>query len=345
VQNIRPDAVEYRAVRNWHLQIWNLTGPPETWERQLYGREAAEPVFAIVSGIGRTTWAPIHRFCQRKHVPCLLPNVDLPPVQDEDFYSIYYSRGVFLDADLILTRLSGAVRWAAGSRLVQIFRSDDIGATAAAALSQAASKIGVSVVDHALAPLDAASGIGAAGGIARAHTQLMEALAGLRDADTLVLWLRPPDIAAIGDAPPPATIYVSGLLANLEFAPFPAGWRGPVRLTYPYDPPDLRRVRENFPHAWFRQRGIAVTSDRVQSNTYLACTIVADALDGMLDGFVPELLIERVEGMLSRRQSTGFFPRLSLATGQRFASKGGFVVKFEGVQGIRVKADGEWTVP
>ena len=65
----------------------------------------------------------------------------------------------------------------------------------------------------------------------------------------------------------------------------------------------------------------------------------------MLDSFVPDYLVERLEGMLGTRLSTGYFPRLTLASGQRFASKGGFIVRFEQHDLARVVADGEWLVP
>jgi len=134
-------------------------------------------------------------------------------------------------------------------------------------------------------------------------------------------------------------------MANLEDAPLPAAWRDSVYMTYPYDPPDRRRVRVNFPHAWFHQHGIAITADRVQSNTYLACSFVADTLDSLLDSYVPDFLMERLETMAGSELSTGYFPRLSLASGQRFASKGGYIVKFDARDRGRVVVDGDWLAP
>ncbi|MDB6085907.1 MAG: cytochrome c, partial [Gammaproteobacteria bacterium] len=118
-----------------------------------------------------------------------------------------------------------------------------------------------------------------------------------------------------------------------------------TRMTYPYDPPSLRRVRQNFSQAWFHKQGIPVTADRVQSNTYLSCMILGDALDEMLDAFVPDHLVERIETMLGTRLTTGYFPRLSLAPGQRFASKGGYLVDFDVHDSFRVAIDGEWLAP
>ncbi|HSB21297.1 MAG TPA: hypothetical protein VLD85_14915 [Anaeromyxobacteraceae bacterium] len=54
----------------------------------------------MVSVIGGRTWAPIHRFCERARVPCLFPDLDLPVVAEQDFYPVYFSRGVLLEAQL-----------------------------------------------------------------------------------------------------------------------------------------------------------------------------------------------------------------------------------------------------
>ncbi|MBS0396734.1 MAG: c-type cytochrome, partial [Proteobacteria bacterium] len=112
--------IMYRVTRRWRLHVWELTGPPDGWARQLDQRLAAEPVFAVISGLGRAEWRPVHQFCERNAVPCVLPNIDLPVVDEHDFYPVYYDRGVLLEADLIASRLEGAAE-ARPARLVEVF--------------------------------------------------------------------------------------------------------------------------------------------------------------------------------------------------------------------------------
>ena len=250
---------------------------------------------------------------------------------EQDFYPVYFSRGVLLEAALVAQHLSANRE--RPRRVVQIFRKGDVGEQAASTLRTAAAASGLETVTRQLG-----------GGDAR-H-ELGDALAGLGAGDAIVLWLRAGDLAALPAPPTGASaVYASGIMGRLEEAPLPPAWRGVTRLTYPFDLPDVRKVRMNFPLGWFRVRNIPVVDERVQTDTYLACVILSETLGHMLDSFVRDYLVERIEVMLSHRLVNGYYPRLGLAPGQRFASKGGYLVRFAQPEGKRLVADGEWIVP
>lgn len=138
---------------------------------------------------------------------------------------------------------------------------------------------------------------------------------------------------------------MSGLLGGLEQAPLPASWRDHVQITYPVDLPDRRVVRLDYPMGWFRLRRIPVVAEQVQADTYLACGVLAETLSHMADTIQPDYLVERTQETVDHRILTGYYPRLTLATGQTLASKGSFLVKFSEPTGTKLMADGEWTVP
>jgi hypothetical protein len=167
------------------------------------------------------------------------------------------------------------------------------------------------------------------------------------NAPRLVLWLRPGDIAALGAAPPEAvTVYMSGLMGGLESAPLPASWRPRTHMAYPFDLPEKRGVRLDYPLGWFAFRHIPVVALQVQANTYLACSLLADVLNNhMADSIVRPYLIEQFQAVLERRIITGYYPRLTLAPNQRFASKGGYIVRFSAPEGSSLSADSQWIVP
>lgn len=323
----------YMANLRWELHVWQLTGPAATWRAQLDQHLHEEPVFAVLSGLGGSNWAPVHEFCEQNAVPCLFPNVEVPVVEEGGFYSLYFSKGVLLEAELIADRIAAQDK-GSGARVDQVYRRGDSGEPAAQALAAALKARGITVRDHALAPGTAGRG-------------LAGALRAAGDAQALVLWLRPADIAALGSPPARAHLYMSGLMGGLEDTPLPAGWRDRTFLAYPFDVPDRRGVRLDYPLGWFTFRHIPVVARQAQVDTYLACSVVSEVLhDKIADSYVRAYFIEQLQGELEHRLVTGYYPHLALSYHERFASKGGYIAHFApAASGSHLVADGDWTVP
>jgi hypothetical protein len=120
-------APQVRGYRGWELAIWTLAGPPESWRKQLDTRQAAAPAFALVSGLGGATWGPVHKFCEERRIPCVLPNVDAPP-RGRPAWSVYYSGGVELEAEVMAKEIP------ADARIAQVSRRGTVGAAGAGRL-------------------------------------------------------------------------------------------------------------------------------------------------------------------------------------------------------------------
>lgn len=323
----------YIANRRWQLHVWELTGPAATWRAQLEQDFAREPVMAVISGLGGSDWAPVHDFCEERRVPCLFPNVEAPLTDTGDFYTVYLSRGVLLEASLMGNELVAGSGAGSIRTVRQVYRHGDSGEAAAWALATALQARGITVFDQKLPP---------AGKPGETVAQALHS----GPADAWVLWLRPNDLATLGAPPPePARVFVSGLMGGLEQAPLPGAWRERARLTYPVDLPDKRVVRVDYPLGWFRLRHVALVDARVQADTYLACGILAETLKHMADIVSPEYLVEQLQETLEHRILTGYYPRLSLAPGQTVGSKGAYWVRFADATGPRIVADSGWIVP
>jgi len=324
----------FMVHRRWQLHVWELTGAESTWQRQLERRLAAEPVFAVISGLGGGSWAPVHTFCERAALPCLFPNVEAPPqAADQGFYSMYFSRGVLLEADLIGKQLLDAAGGSPAARVLQVYRAGDSGEAGAAALAASLRERGVAVSSRVLpanAPISAVT----------------EAVRRVASAGAMVLWLRGPDLAALPGTPPEGVgVYLSGLMAGMEHAPLPMAWRVRAHLAYPFDLPDRRRVRVDYALGWIHGRRIPLVAEQVQIDTYLALGLLSETLKHMADNFVRDYLVERMESGLEHRIITGYYPRLTLANHQRFASKGGYVVHLGEAKGTRLVVDQDWLAP
>jgi len=134
-------------------------------------------------------------------------------------------------------------------------------------------------------------------------------------------------------------------MGSLENAPLPASWRNATRITYPVDLPQRRAPRLVYPLTWFKTQRIPVVAEWFQVDTYLACQILSEAVGHVFGDLVPDYLIEQIENMVSLKLLDGFYPRLGLAPGQRFASKGGYLVRLAEVNGGPVVAETDWRVP
>jgi Cytochrome c len=319
--------------RHWQLHVWTLTGTPDSWTTQLDREFAAQPVFALLSGVGGRDWAPVHEFCERHGVPCFFPEVDVPVVTDQDFYSVYFSRGVLLEAQLIANSIAAAGTPTGLTAVHQIYRHGDSGEVAAEALAKELAATKFAVSSEAL-PTAATARV------------LRETVGRVSAGSILVLWLRSSDVAALaGSGPPTSRIYLSGLMSGGEYAPLPASWRAHTKLSYPFEVPQRRGVQLDYQLGWFALRHIPIVDMQAEADTFLACTLLTDAFKLMAQDVSAPYLIEQLHGLLEHRTLTGYYPRLALASGQRFASKGGYIVHFQAPQGTALVADTSWTVP
>ena len=324
----------FMSHRLWQLHVWELTGPASTWQAQLEQDMAKEPVLAVVSGLGGSNWAPVHEFCEKAAVPCLFPNTDVPVDDRRDFYPLYFSKGVLLEAELIAKAIPVSGEGVPPVTVQQIYRAGDSGEAAAPVLAAELKRRGIAVRSQVLAAGSQGHGVA-------------EALRGGSKADVLVLWLRPDDLSALGEpSSAPASVFVSGLMGGLERSPLPQSWRSRARLAYPFDLPEHRQLRLRYPLAWFSIRHIPVVDEQVQANTYLACGLLAETLSHMADSLVQPYLVELLQSSIEHRLiNTGYFPHMVLGSNQHFASKGGYIVHFAEPGGTRLVADSDWIVP
>jgi len=72
--------------------------------------------------------------------------------------------------------------------------------------------------------------------------------------------------------------------------------------------------------------------------------VVGDSISHLLDEYSRDYFIERLEHMVARSLVTSVYPRMSLGPGQRFASKGAYLVKYPLQKGL-VEPVSDWIVP
>jgi hypothetical protein len=321
---------------DWHLHIWELSGPAEDWPTQLDARYREQPVFALLSGAGGSEWTPVHRFCERNRIPCILPVVDVAPEGAPGFYSVYFSPGVPLEARILAHHLSTEATPGDGTApaIVQVF-SDTAGHRAAEALA---------------ATLEPDRGTPS---LRRFRpTAPSAALDAVDEGTVLVLWLRSPDIeqlaAAMPMGPGTGTVYLSSLLAPPESVVLPPAWKDRVTYASLFDDLGLQgEIAKLRLKNWLDHHGLPAGQDlRIQADAYAACYLLSRAI-GEIRGQefrrpkVPldrEHVLETIEtgvnkyadgtDLIDPDSHVAYYGRMSLGPRQRTAVRGGMLLRY-----------------
>jgi hypothetical protein len=113
-------------------------------------------------------------------------------------------------------------------------------------------------------------------------------------------------------------------------------------VTFPFTLPHVPVPHAYRARAWLRSRGVARAHDRLQLNTWFTLAVADHALVNLAGNFSRDFFVESVERETEGTPNPGVFPRLSLGPGQRFASKGSYIVK---VTTGGIEAAGGWIIP
>jgi hypothetical protein len=309
--------------------------------------------------------------------------VDLVPTgAAQSQFSLYFSAGIDLEADVIASKL-GTTR----GGIVQLVAADPVARRGAVALRSALAAGNTAAPNRVVKDVDASQGVAAVKAV----------LAGMGKQDSLVLWLRPADLKALASLnATAATVFVSATMAGGEPLELPTALRKHASLVQPLEVERLRNFNLERFNLWLKAMKIPAVDTRMQSEVYFATRSLVSTVHSMLNNLHTDYLIERAEAGLSvfeamqvqdeikdmmmgpmnkrplpltpptaaeqaamadtakaqsehldelrKRGGTTVYPRLSLAQGQRFASKGAYLAKLN-PQGSGTIGEPEWVVP
>jgi cytochrome c553 len=327
----------YQVYRKWKLHVWELTGDSSSWPAQLEKYYKAQPVLAMIGGLSTASWQPMHQFCEQFEVACLFPNTNSPVIADNNnFYTIYFSKGVTLDAETLAHQLLKAANNGNKQVVTQIFRENEHGAIAAQALREIFKKqTAIHLQDILISKSDTIS------------PAYWGDLFKKSPSGVVALWLGRKDLETLGQVQElPSTITAIYGSVNLAGEPLPLlsdAIKEKLLLIYPWELPDARTARLMRVKSWLKSKKIAFDDEQLQANTFFSVQVLGEIIMHLLDNFSSTYIMERLEGMLAALSSGSIYPHLSLGTGQRYASKGNYIVKIA-KDGQLTPVEG-WIVP
>jgi hypothetical protein len=334
------------STRQLILSIWTLKGRPDTWREQLEEYNRKEPVFALLGGITRDDWQPIHQFSEDNKIPCLLPQTNFPVISEKDWYTLYPSKGYFQEGETAARYISAMNTGSnENSKILQLVRtsregrdlSNGFDRTLRESGQQAATTIHVKTKERITPKL---------------LTQLLEK----EKPAAVILWDNS-DISHVLEllaASPnrPKSVFVSGRYLAHNFSIIPDKARDFTFITYPYSFAKTATPSSMGSNLMLEDDSkwrVSLTKQRnhtevqtAKNNSDTITQLLTMALMEMRGDYFRDNFFD-VLGMLPDQPSQAF-GRLSFGPGQRYASKGCYIVQLSGGSSPELVRKSSWVI-
>lgn len=305
------------SYRKLSLSVWELTGTSDTWKAQLEAHYRKKPVFAVLGGIVKGDFQTVHEFCNQNGIPCIMPVTDQPVVADDNWYVLYLSRGPAQEGASAARFLHMRKDLVGDAGLIaQVYRDKGKGPVIARAFRETLQEIGLQpprdIVVKAGDPLDAGL------------------LKGMGAGTIVALWLDADDLAHLRFADTktgPAMVLASGGMLGERLYVVPDAVRRSTYITYPSRLPKDRKKIHHVVTTWLKQGRLPASNLKVSADVYVLGTLLTDVFMHMKRNFYRDHFLDVIDMQRDHDYTVLNYPRLSFGPGQRYASKGCYLVQ------------------
>lgn len=324
-----------RDLRTLELSVWELKGAPETWEAQLAEYYRKEPVFAILSGISTRDWTPIHRFCEANKIPDLFPITNFPVISTEDWYTMYLSKGLTQEGETTARYLSNQKK-GEEETLIQVSRDDLAGRTLSKAFQETWVGLGNTAPETRI--LKEGETLSAAD---------LNTMSDKAKSLTLIVWLPGeafPDLMPLAKKQERVTVFASASQLGRTLYTLPEAVRPLLSVAYPYSLPKESIGFRSLADPTLPEEKLPSVQREPALKLYGVYQVLSAPLSQLRSFVHRDYLLELLESAPDLATRPVIYPRLSFGQGQRYASKGCYIVGISGGDKPQLLKRSEWII-
>ncbi|NJD92461.1 MAG: c-type cytochrome [Geobacter sp.] len=299
------------------LARWVLKGKPSTWRSQLEEYYRSQPVFALVGGITTGDWSVMHAFSETNRIPSLFPHTDLPVLNDSDWYTLYLSKGLYQEGAAAAKFVSARLPEEDAREIVQVVRDSPRGRALAqgfdAARQESGQRQGVTVLLK--------------GDEAVAENRDVQQLVAKRPA-VIVVWDGAEALNGLGallkSGSRPELLLLSASYLGKEVRAVPDEFRDIAHITFPYRLPADEEAHDRLNHSPGMDKLQTAELRQTAKKSIALVSVLNQALFAMKDDVFRDYFLDNIA--MIKDLDVPLYERISFGPGQRYASKGCYIV-------------------
>lgn len=323
------------AYRKLSLARWELRGRPETWRDQLEELNRKEPVFAFIGGMTTGEWQPIHDFCEAHRIPCLFPLTDFPVISPTDWYTMYFSKGLYQEGEATARFLGRAEDFSPESGVIQIVGNSLEGRTLSAGFTETWRELGKKPPVTVMLPDNEPLG----------QDFLLQVVARHKPG-AMLLWAGPEILPALKsmskEAHAPKFVFVSSGYLKKEIWSLPEEAQRTTYITYPYRLPQETAPDPGNSSTPVKNGSGRDNEQRIPTRVRALTEVLQLGFMHMNRNFYRDNFLDVIS--MIPDQTPADYERLSFGPGQRYASKGCNIVQLTGGKNPVLVKKSDWVI-
>lgn len=300
------------------LSRWMLRGPKETWRSQLEEYYRKEPVFALLGGISKSDWKPIHDFSEAYRLPTLFPQTNFPVISDTDWYTLYLSKGLYQEGESAARYLHNRFAALEGGKVVQLVRESREASSLAEGFQKTWRELGHDAA--VMVNLNAEEPI---------TKFFLSQLLQKEQPTAIVLWDGPGAKQTLellaAEKSRPEIVIVAGSSLGSNLYSISESARDYTYITYPFRMPQNEGKFQNYIEPFKKGQNAEAVLDPILKRSFITTQVLTNALMDVRGNYYRDHFFD-VIGMMADRLFP-LYERMSFGPGQRYASKGCYIVQ------------------